>query len=166
MSAIKTVRRGDIAIFPRVRARDNVLAWILGAIIGHQFWGWHMGIVHSANPVSILEAREGGVQVNPHNLKDEGIRTYHWFDRRVHRYSLDSFIEECRDYPYDSLYSGEILLSMIAARLTNYRWRIVDSRLCCWELVASFCRYCGKPINPIMEYPLLPKMEKKLEVKK
>jgi hypothetical protein len=160
---MKTVRRGDIAIFPRVGARDNTLAFILGLIVGYQFWGWHIGIIYKTKPVLILEAESQGMRVKFHNLEEEGIRTYHWLSKRVHQYMFTNFMTDHQNYPYDYICPGEVMLSLLTGRLTKYRWRIVDNRLNCWELVASFCRYCSKPIQPIEEYPLLPKILQKLE---
>ena len=157
------MRRGDIIIFERVGKLACFLGWILERIVGFKFYGWHTGILIQANPTVIMEVQRSGLHIQERTLEKGTYRSYRWFEKAPRKYQIDAFFEECKEYPYDYTSYFGIVLSLLWEKLTGKHWRFIDCSYNCWELVAAFCRYLHKPLQPNSEYPFLPDMVHALE---
>ncbi len=115
-----------------------------------------MGIVQQVKgeDIIIVESIAPVVSIRP-LFPHEIVRFYRWLDvpPRVEDVKEWSYAYIGKNYDYDG-YIGTILLTLVK-KLFKYSARVVDNEYYCWELVESFCRDFGKPLQPNNEYPLI-----------
>lgn len=126
--------------------------------------GWHMGFVVKAYGKEIVtsQAIERGIHtVTYASVADMGnCRFYDWLDdtSKVQEYAADH-----EGDPYDKLAYVWTILAFGIEKIFHWKFRIVNRAYHCWENMCGMDRYCGKPLQPNEEFPMVNKIMRKLE---
>jgi len=129
-------------------------------------WGWHMSIASRElkDGWMIIEAVSGGVSENFYFNRDlKDTRSYTWLIKPPTEQKIQEFRKMYIGYPYDVTAYFGVTVAYIWQRITGKSWRVIDCEHMCWENAAAFCRFMGKELQPISEYPILPRLLRKLK---
>ena len=154
---IFTVLSGILALFEKGWRKRNWKPWHLAVASRKVRGGW-----------MLIEAVVGGVQDLFHSTEEleQSTRAYHWLDKPPSRKKIEEFKSLYLGYPYDaSAYIG-ITFAYLFWKVTKKSFRVIDTEHLCWETVAAFCRFMGKPLQPIYEYPIITRIISILEENK
>ena len=161
---------GDIITFKGSGATFKILSFLLGLFDkewrGLKWKPWHTSIASRKlkDGWMIIEAVQGGVSENFYfDRQLEDTRSYTWLSDPPTEKKMNEFRKMYLGYPYDVTAYFGITLAYLWYRITGKNWRVIDTEHLCWETVAAFCRFMGKPLQPIWEYPILPRLIRKLE---
>ena len=128
---------------------------------------WHLAIAIAPAKGGwvLVEAVTGGVQEKFHTYEElwRDARSYRWLDKPPSRRKVKEFKSLHLGYPYDITAYFGVTFAYLLWKVTGKSFRVVDTEHLCWETAAAFCRFMGKPLQPIYEYPVICRIMEKLE---
>jgi len=155
------MRTGDVIVFKGSGPVFQVLSCLLGLF--DKLWRkrkwkpWHAAIAYeqeTAHTFKIVDSTEQGVGFNFLDLNRTDYKSFEWFDEPISMSAFNRWLYDYFGKPYDyDAYLGTAI-SFFMKRIFGTTMRIVDKQYYCTELVAEFCRYFGKPLQPQNEYPM------------
>lgn len=162
------IQVGDVIVFKGKGLLFEILSRLLKLLEPDwDRWGWHLAIAEKEVDGGwiLIEALAPRVQEKFHDWKElwERTKAYTWLDSPPSKQKMSKFKELYLGYPYDvTAYIG-ITFAYLFWKVTGKSFRMIDTEHLCWETVAAFCRFMGKPLQPIYMYPMIWRIMGRLE---
>lgn len=127
--------------------------------------GWHMGFVvktYASGEIITSQAIVGGIHtVTYSSIEDMGdCRFYNWLDDTL---NAQEYADDHEGDPYDGMAYVWTILAYFVEKIFHWKFRVVNRAYTCWEHMSQMDRYCGKPLQPMEEFPMVNKIMKVLE---
>jgi len=165
------IRTGDLVEFKRRGPVSAVLGGLLHLIDrSWDAWGWHLAVIWEKSDLGdgwyIMEALSGGVETNYYSMEDirTRCRVYHWLDQEPDAKSQSKFLKGHLGKDYDvAVYFWTSLQYLIRHFINRRIPRLLDERFTCWELMATWCDFMGKPVHSKYDCPMISDIIKKIQ---
>ncbi len=159
------LKRGDLVFFDGGGPLFKSLSFLLGLF--DPDWRrllrkpWHVGIItsrlYSEYPeYLLLESVAEGVIERPFYTAGLNYRIFRWLDQEPDYFQVRTFVEQTKGCKYDVAIYFLTAITYLVRRIWNHRLpKVLDNRFSCWELLAEFVAFCGKPLVSFYDVPMI-----------